>query len=200
MNKFYINCFLLISLLSLSGCIVLGIATTATTGLMVAEERSVGSIVDDKVIVAKVKYDLIKNSKENSLKGISVNVYEGRVLLTGHVPNIESKDEADKVTWLARGVKEVINETLITKNPEASDAKDLWITTKIKSKFLMAKEIHSVNYKVVVYNDVVYLLGIAANQEELDVVLQVTSEVKGVSKVKNFIVIKTDIRRADIRD
>lgn len=198
LNKLYRSCFLFLLLLSLNGCIALGIATTATTGAMVADERTFGSIVDDKVITTKVKYELVKNSTEgNSLKAVSVDVYEGRVLLTGHVPNAESKDEAEKVAWLVRGVKEVINDSTISKKGELNGAKDLWITTKIKTQLLMAKEIRSVNYKVVVYDGIVYLLGIAGSQDEIDIALQIASEVKGVSKVKNYIVVKTDARRAD---
>ena len=198
LNKVYGSCFLFLLLLSLNGCIALGIATTATTGAMVADERTFGSIVDDKVITTKVKYELVKNStEENSLKAVSVNVYEGRVLLTGHVPNAESKDEAEKASWLVRGVKEVINDSTISKKGELNGAKDLWITTKIKTQLLMAKEIRSVNYKVVVYDAIVYLLGIAGSQDEIDIALQIASEVKGVSKVKNYIVVKTDARRAD---
>ncbi|WP_323732927.1 BON domain-containing protein [Candidatus Bandiella euplotis] len=197
MNKILLHFLLFFLSFNLSGCVVLGVGTAATTGAIVADERSVGNILDDKVITTKVQYELSKSSKNNSLRGVSANTYEGRVLLTGFVTDIEYKDQAEKSAWLISGVKEVINEVNISSKNKSNTAQDLWMTTKIKTKFLVTKEIHSVNYKVVVYDSVAYLLGIASTQEELDIALHTASEVDGVSKVKNYILVKNDIRRAD---
>jgi len=174
---------------------VIGIATTATTGAMIADERSVGNIIDDKVIATKIRHQYVKNNVDNSLKGISLEIYEGRVLLIGYTTDIEYKEEAEKLAWMVRGVKEVINDVVISKENEASLPKDMWISTKLRTKFLVNKDIHSVNYKMMVYNKVIYLLGVAETQKELETALTIAGEIKGVDKVKNYILVKSDIRR-----
>lgn len=195
MQKFTNYIFIILLLLTTSNCAVIGIATTATTGAMIADERSVGSIIDDKVIATKIRHEYIKNSINNSLNGISLEVYEGRVLLVGYVIDNEYKEEAEKLAWLVRGVREVINNITMSNEDQASFTKDTWISTKIKTKFLVNKELHSINYKIIVYNHVVYLLGVAETQKELNTALKIASEVSGVSIIKNYILIKNDSRR-----
>ena len=171
--------------------ILLFILIFGTNGCIIQDQRSVGNIIDDRVIVTKVGHELIKNS----LGSASVNVCEGRILLTGYVTDVSLKDEAEKVTWSVRGVKEVINNIVVTEKNKANIAKDLWIKTKLKTKFLTNKEIRSTNYQIIVYNNVIYLLGIAENQGTLDKALKIASEIKGVSEVKNYVIVKNDIRR-----
>ena len=195
MNKLINYIFIIFLLLTTTNCAVIGVATTATTGAMIADERSVGDIIDDKVIATKIKHEYIKNSVDNSLKGISLEVYEGRVLLVGYVTDYEYKEEAEKLAWLIRGVKEVINDITVSSDNQASYAKDLWILTKVKTKFLVSKELHSINYKIMVYNRVVYLLGVAETQKELNAALKISSEISSVSIVKNYILVKSDTRR-----
>ena len=195
MNKITNYLLITIILLTTSNCAIIGVATTATTGVMIADERSVGNIIDDKVIATKIRHEYIKNSINNSLKGISLEVYEGRVLLIGYVIDNEYKEEAEKLAWLVRGVKEVINNIIISNEDPASFTRDIWISTKVKTKFLANKELHSINYKIMVYNRVVYLLGVAETQKELDTALKVSSEVSGVFLVKNYILVKNDSRR-----
>lgn len=195
MNNILKSFFLCFLLLSMSNCAVIGIATTATTGTIIAEDRTVGDIIDDKAMAIKVKHQYVKNSVDGSLGGISLEVYEGRVLLIGYVTSTEYKDEAEKLAWVVRGVKEVINDIAISEKNEAGLPGDVWISTKLRSKFLVNKEIHSVNYKIMVYNKVVYLLGVAETQKELETALNIAGEVQGVKKVKNYILVKSDIRR-----
>jgi len=197
MNIVFKSFCVIFLLLNINSCAVIGIATTATTGAMIADERSVGNIIDDKVIATKIRHQYVKNNVDNSLRGISLEVYEGRVLLVGYTTDIEYKDEAEKLAWLVRGVKEVINDVVISKENEASLPQDMWISTKLRTKFLVNKEIHSVNYKMMVYDKVIYLLGVAETQKELETALSIAGEIKGVVKVKNYILVKSDIRRAN---
>ena len=53
-------------LLNINNCAVIGIATTATTGAMIEDERSVGNIIDDKVIATKIRHQYVKNNEDNS--------------------------------------------------------------------------------------------------------------------------------------
>jgi osmotically-inducible protein OsmY len=185
-------------MLTLTGCLFLGAAVVSGGGVILAEDkRSIGNIIDDKVITNKIWRELSKNSIENSLDGVITNVYKGRVLLTGYVKNFEYQDQAEKIAWITRGVTEVINDIVITEKNEANTKKDFWITTKVTAKFLASTYIHSVNYKITTYHNVVYLLGVSDNQEELDTALQIASQINGVTKVKNYVIIKNDAIRND---
>lgn len=197
MNTVLKSFFVMLILLNINNCAVIGIATTATTGAMIADERSVGNIIDDKVIATKIRHEYVKNNVDNSLRGISLEIYEGRLLLIGYTTDIEYKDEAEKLAWLVRGVKEVINDVVISKENEASLPKDMWISTKLRTKFLVNKDIRSVNYKMMVYDKVIYLLGVAETQKELETALAIAGEIKGVVKVKNYILVKSDTRRGN---
>ena len=197
MNTVLKSFFVMLILLNINNCAVIGIATTATTGAMIADERSVGNIIDDKVIATKIRHEYVKNNVDNSLRGISLEIYEGRLLLIGYTTDIEYKDEAEKLAWLVRGVKEVINDVVISKENEASLPKDMWISTKLRTKFLVNKDIRSVNYKMMVYDKVIYLLGVAETHKELETALAIAGEIKGVVKVKNYILVKSDIRRGN---
>lgn len=197
MNTVLKSFFVMLILLNINNCAVIGIATTATTGAMIADERSVGNIIDDKVIATKIRHEYVKNNVDNSLRGISLEIYEGRVLLIGYTTDIEYKDEAEKLAWLVRGVNEVINDVVISKENEASLPKDMWISTKLRTKFLVNKDIRSVNYKMMVYDKVIYLLGVAETQKELETALAIAGEIKGVVKVKNYILVKSDTRRGN---
>lgn len=197
MNTVLKSFFMMLILLNINNCVVIGIATTATTGAMIADERSVGNIIDDKVIATKIRHEYVKNNVDNSLRGISLEIYEGRVILIGYTTDIEYKYEAEKLAWLVRGVKEVINDVVISKENEASLPKDMWISTKLRTKFLVNKDIRSVNYKMMVYDKVIYLLGLAETQKELETALAIAGEIKGVVKVKNYILVKSDTRRGN---
>ena len=91
-----------------------------------------------------------------------MQVYMGRVLLTGTVETAEMRAEAVKLAWTAEGVKEVINEIQLTGLAGASGfARDTWISTQLKSALLFDKQIASINYSIETVAGTVYLIGLA---------------------------------------
>lgn len=196
LNKYLVQLVIItFILIQLSGCAVIGIATTATTGMMIADERTTGDIIDDNLIKTKIRDKFLQKDFNDLFAKISVNCYEGRVMLTGTVPEEKYVEQAVKLTWLVRGVKEVINEIQVSKAKTSTRAIDTWITTQVKAKFLLTKELRSINYVVEVHDKVVYLLGVAQNQDAIDQAIEIASKIKGVDKVVNHIIAKNDIRR-----
>ncbi len=179
-----------------AGCVPIGIAaTTAAAGVISTNERSVGQIVDDKFISSKISYYLLKQGHQNSdISNVDFLLYEGRVLLIGNIENEATKEEAEKFIWSIKGVKEVINDLAVRKNSQTI-TKDLWITASFKTKLLIAKNVHSANYKYMVLNHQVYLLGIAASNQELETVIYIAKNISGVKKIKNYVIIRDDSRR-----
>ena len=158
------------------------------------QERSVGNAVDDTAVWTRVKNALFADieSRDAFLK-IGVKVLEGRVLLTGTVTHPEDRVKILRIVWEQRGVREVINEITLEDNSGKTImeiAADSWITAQIKSKILLNTETKSINYSVETINKVVYLIGIAQNENELDIVTNIAGTIKDVARVVSYVRIK----------
>ena len=193
----YAQALLLVSFMfSATGCAVLiPVAATTTAGGIALSDRSTGEIVDDTSIVTKIKTEFARSDYNNLLTKISINAYEGRVMLTGTLKSQSYVDEAVKISWSIHGVKEVINELVIAEISK-NKALDLWISSQIKTKFLLEKNFDSLNYSYDVNDQVVYLIGVAKSQDEMDRSLNIASSVSSVSRVVNYVILKTDYRRS----
>lgn len=193
--KIIFNLLIAIVLLNTSGCVPLTAISTTMVGTTIAEERTAGDKLNDSIITIKIKDHYTQTEVSEMLSRISVNSMEGRVLLTGSVINKKYSEEAAKMAWQVKGVKEVINEIEINNKGMKDRAKDLFIESTIESKLLLEKDLSSINYIVDVNNGVAYLLGIAQNEDELKRSLQIARSTKGVRKVVNHVILKNDPRR-----
>ena len=176
--------------LSLQGCVgtVIGIGATAGTAAM--EERGVSGAADDTALRLRINA-LLSNKDERLWRKVGMQVYMGRVLLTGTVETAEMRAEAVKLAWTAEGVKEVINEIQLTGLAGASGfARDTWISTQLKSALLFDKQIASINYSIETVAGTVYLIGLAQGQRELDRVMNHARGLSYVKKVINYVEIK----------
>ncbi|MEK6746432.1 MAG: BON domain-containing protein [Pseudomonadota bacterium] len=185
-----------LSVIALSGCVPLFIGGATETAVVVAQERSVGNAVDDAAIVLQIKNLYAKQDYKDLLANVEIKVVEGRVLLTGNVDKPDSQIEAVKLAWQIGGVKEVINEVQINdKSGFWNYAKDVWISTQVRTRLLFGKNIRNINYSVITVNQVVYLMGIAQSQEELNRATNVASATSYVQRVVSYVRLKDDPRR-----
>ena len=181
---------LFFSLLFISGCQSAYMATMSQAVLIDKEERSFNNFVEDTIILAQLKNAYFSNN-EKIFFNVSVEVMEGRVLLTGSVEQIDERIEATKLAWSIEGVNEVINEIQISNDEGILDyADDLIMKTKINAKLLLDKDILNLNYSVEVVNGIVYLIGIAQSQEELNLVINISENTYGVQNVINYVRLK----------
>ena len=181
---------LFFSLLFISGCQSAYMATISQAVLIDKEERSFNNFVEDTIILAQLKNAYFSNN-EKIFFNVSVEVTEGRVLLTGSVEQIDERIEATKLAWGIEGVNEVINEIQISNDEGILDyADDLIMKTKINAKLLLDKDILNLNYSVEVVNSIVYLIGIAQSQEELNSVINISENTYGVQNVINYVRLK----------
>jgi osmotically-inducible protein OsmY len=188
-----IGCVAIIA--SVSGCIPLLIGAGAETAVVASQERSAGNAVDDATILLKIKNLYAARTGDNNdlLVNVEIKVVEARVLLTGNVDQPDSQIEAVKRAWQVDGVKEVINEVQINdKSGIWNYTKDLWISAQVKSRLVFGKGIRSVNYSIITVNQVVYIMGIAQNQEELNRVTNVASSTAYVQRVVSYARMKDD--------
>ncbi len=182
--------------LALSGCIPLLIAGGTETAAVVAQERSVGNAIDDAGILIQIKNKFANKDYKDLLANVEVKSVEGRVLLTGNVNKPESQIEAVRLTWQVEGVKEVINEIQISDRAGIWNyTRDVWVSTQVRSRMILEKGVRSINYSVVTVNQVVYLMGIAQDQTELDKVTHIASTTSYVQRVVSYVKLKDDPRR-----
>ena len=162
----------------------------ASVGVAVAQERSVGSAFDDTIIATQIASNLLQYDIE-LLRLVSAEVVEGRVLLTGSVAQPESRIDAVRLTWQIDGVAEVLNEIQVTNDSDLVDfALDTWISNQLIFKLLLDREIKALNYNVETVNGVIYMIGIAQDEIELDRVTNHARTIKNVVKVVSHVRVK----------
>ena len=188
--------------LGLAGCADVIIGAATTTGLAVAEERTVGNAVKDLTIQAELNHLFFQDDLD-LYNDVSISVMEGRVLLKGNVPTHEDRLRAGWVARQATRAQEVINELQVTGEGGILDyAQDRWISLKLRTRLLLDLDVLSVNYDIETVNGTVYLLGIAQDEDELEQVKAHARSVGGVERVVSHVIMKDDPRRplpSDVR-
>ena len=188
--------FTFLSLLALTACAAPGIvAGAAMAGLAVAQERSIGTVIDDTAIELQIQHYLLQASDGLFIR-VGIEVHEGRVLLTGIVPTPDDRVEAVRQAWQAKGVLEVINEVQVSERAGITDyLRDVKITSQLRFKMLRDRDISDVNYTVETVNGIVYLMGIARSRPELDKVTTHARNIAGVQKVISHVRLSGGDRR-----
>lgn len=172
-----------------AACSPVGVAAGAgaTAGVAAAQERGLSGALDDSQIRVQINH-LWLQADEVMYRKVSLQVQQGRVLLTGIVPDEEMRAEAVRLAWQADGVKEVINEIQVGDGTGVDDyARDTWISAQLKSKLLFDGDVSSINYSIETVNGVIYLIGVAQSQAELDRVLNHARNLAHVRKVVSYV-------------
>jgi len=187
------------TLLSSAACTPVGIAVGAgATGAVTAsQERGIEGGASDTSIRTAINYLWLDYSGE-MYRQLNLQIWEGRVLLTGVLSSETYRAEAVARAWRAKGVKEVIDETIVDRSGNTGTfARDQWITAQLKSKLLFEKNVFSVNYSFETVRGVIYMLGVAQDQTELEIVLNHARNIEYVQRVVNHALLKSDPRRAN---
>jgi len=110
------------------------------------------------------------------------------VLLSGNVQKPEHRVEAARLTWEVPGVREVYNEIEVRDESDLIDsARDKWIVLRLRGDLLLDNQVSAVNYSIESVNQVVYLIGIAQDEAELDRVLRYAKDVPFVRGIVNYV-------------
>ena len=175
---------LIIGLL-LSGCV--GVASTGLfgTGVSVAfDPRTVGTQIDDNIMEKSLKTKILLRDK-NHLLMVKVEVLDGRIFLTGKVNDPEEKLQLTKLAWETDGVRSVRNDLKIKEEFNfKQSAKDLLITSQLRSAIIFNKQIKATNYQIDTYKKKIFIYGIAESAEERD---EVVKEAKSILDVEDVI-------------
>ena len=181
--------------LLLSGCAQAVLTAGATAGVAIAQERSLGNAIDDAAINLLVKDKLFDLSADLFTR-VSVKSVEGRVLITGSVNNPKDRVEVTRITWQVKGVREVYNELEVRDRSGLTNYfRDVRITNELRLRLMGNRSVSAINYSVESVNQIIYLMGIATSQDEMNRVVEQARNIKGVEKVVSYILQAEDSRR-----
>jgi len=187
----------LISLIFLisTGCV--GISSTGIfgTGVSVAlDPRSLGTQIDDSVMQKNLTARLVMRDKVYLLS-VKTKVLDGKIFLTGKVENPEEKLQLTKLAWETKGVRSVKNDIKIKEEFNfQQSAKDLLITSQLKTAMLFNKQIKVTNYQIDTYKKKIFIYGISLTADEREEVINEAKEILDVKDVIASILLVEDLR------
>ncbi len=181
--------------LLLTSCVGTGSKGVFGTGVSVAlDPRSIGTQIDDS-IMQKNLLARMALSEKSYLLSISVKVIDGRIFITGKVDDPEEKLQITKLAWETKGVRSVKNDIKIKEEFNfKQSAKDLLITSQLRSALIFDKEIKSANYQIDTYKNKIFIYGIADTKEERKKVINQAKEILDVESVIVSILLVEDLR------
>jgi osmotically-inducible protein OsmY len=196
MIKKIISLTVLITLLT--SC-VKGNLSTFGKGVSVGfDPRTVGMQIDDTIMQKKLITRLTLTEKKYFLS-IQIEILDGRIFLTGKVDEPEEKIKITKMAWETKGVRSVKNAIEIRGQSNfKSSAKDILITTQLRTALLFNKSIKSGNYTLETINKIIYIFGIAMTDEEKKEVIDEANKIYDVKKVIPTIYLVSELSRNKI--
>ena len=188
--------FSLLIILSLTGC------TTASqfgTGVNITfDPRTIGMQIDDTIMQKNLVARLSLNEKRYLLN-IQVEVLDGRIFLSGKVNKPEEKIKITKLAWETKGVREVKNAiTIKGQSNFKQTAKDILITSQLRTALIFNKKTKSRNYTLETINKKIYIFGIAMDEDEKKEVINEANKIYDVEKIIPSIYLASELSRTKL--
>ena len=191
-NKLLI--FILLSFI-LVGCVGVGSKGLFGTGVSIAlDPRTVGTQIDDSIMQKNLSARIVLSDKKYLLS-IKSKVLDGRIFLTGRVDNPEEKLKLTKLAWETDGVRSVRNDVKIKEKFNfKQSAKDLLITSQLRTALILNKKISASNYQIDTYKRKIYIYGISITSDEKELVISEAKEILDVKDIIASIMLVDDLR------
>ena len=187
--------FLLLLSAILTGCTGVSSKGIFGTGVSVAfDPRTVGTQIDDSLMQKNLSTRIVLLDKKYLLS-VNSKVLDGRIFITGKVDNPEEKLKITKMAWETKGARSVRNDIKIKEEFNfKQSAKDLLITSQLRTALIVNKNIKATNYQIDTYKKKIYVYGIALTSEEKDLVISEAKEILDVEDVIASIMLVEDLR------
>jgi osmotically-inducible protein OsmY len=193
MIKKLISLLLLIPILA--SCVGNNIGTFGKGVSISFDPRTVGMQIDDTLMQKNLVARLTLAEKKYFIS-IQIEVLDGRIFLTGKVENPEEKIKITKLAWETKGVRSVKNAiTIKGQSNFKSTAKDVLITSQLRTALIFNKSIKSGNYTLETINKNIYIFGIAMDDEEKKKVIEEANKIYDVEKVIPTIYLVSELSR-----
>ena len=186
---------LLLILFILSGCVGASSQGVFGTGVSVAlDPRSLGTQIDDSIMDKNLDTRLILLDK-NYFLSVKTKVLDGRIFITGKIDSPEEKLKITKLAWETKGARSVKNDLRIKEKFNfMQSAKDLLITSQLRTALVLSEKIKSANYNIDTYKKKIYIYGIANSEDERKEVINEAKQIIDVEDVIASILLINDLR------
>tara|TARA_B110000091_G_C13607006_1_gene387115 strand:+ start:189 stop:767 length:579 start_codon:yes stop_codon:yes gene_type:complete len=159
------------------------------------DPRTIGMQIDDTIMQKNLSARLALFDKKYFIS-IQSEVIDGRIFLSGKVNEPEEKIKITKMAWETKGVRSVKNAIAIKGQSNfKSTAKDIYITSQLRSYLIFNKKTKARNYTLETINKNIYIFGIAMDQEEKKQVINEANKIYDVEKVYPSIYLASELSR-----
>ena len=196
-NKYNILFLCLILVTVLSSCTKTVVKSSDIANKITRLYRDSNQVKSDLMIEEQIK-DSIDNEKSDFLNRnnladfayYDVKVMEGRVMLTGVAFDSKTKTFLANKVMNNLKVRSLLNEIVVKEKKSLFSTKisDYFLEKNIHMKIFFRSKIKSLNYEVSVIDSIAYVIGIAEDQEELELLLNLISTIRGIEKVVSHVI------------
>ena len=192
MNKF----FSLILIFLVTSCTS---ASQFGTGVNITfDPRTIGMQIDDTIMQKNLSARLALTDKKYFIS-IQSEVIDGRIFLSGKVLEPEEKIKITKMAWETKGVRSVKNAiTIKGQSNFKSTAKDILITSQLRTALIFNKNTKARNYTLETVNKNIYIFGIAMNEEEKKEEIDEANKIYDMNEVIPSIYLATELSRTKL--
>ena len=162
------------------------------------DPRTIGMQIDDTIMQKNLSARLALAEKKYFIT-IQSEVLDGRIFLSGKVDSAEEKIKITKMAWETTGVRSVKNAITIKGQTNfKSTAKDILITSQLRTALILNKITKSRNYTLETVNRNIYIFGIAMDDKEKKEVINEANKIYDVEEVIPSIYLASELSRSKI--
>jgi osmotically-inducible protein OsmY len=162
------------------------------------DPRTIGMQIDDTIMQKNLSARLALTEKKYFLK-VDTEVRDGNIFLSGQVDEPEEKIKITKMAWETKGVRSVKNAiTIKGQTSFKGTAKDILITSQLRSALIFNKKTKARNYTLETINKKIYIFGIAMDEEERKEVINEANKIYDVEKVIPSIYLASELSRSKL--
>tara|TARA_A100001015_G_scaffold77353_1_gene85898 strand:- start:331 stop:924 length:594 start_codon:yes stop_codon:yes gene_type:complete len=189
------NILIILLLVILNSCVGVGSAGVFGSGVSIAmDPRSLGTQIDDSIMQKNLTAKLLLENKDY-IFNVKTKVLDGRIFITGKINTPEEKLYITKMAWELKGTRSVRNDLKIKKDFNfKQSAKDILITSQLRSALILNKNIKSANYNIDTYKKKIYIYGISHTKNERDDVIKEAELILDVEDVIASILLVKNLR------
>jgi len=190
------NIIILFFFVFLSACIGSSSSGVFGTGVSIAlDPRTLGTQIDDSIMQKNLQARLALTEKKYLIK-LSVKVLDGRIFLGGKVDEPEEKLKITKMAWETKGTRSVKNNiTIKQKFSLLNIAKDVLITSQLRTALILNKNVKAANFNIDTINQKTYVFGIAYTEAEKKEIIQEAKQIVDLKEIVTSILMVSDLSR-----
>ena len=159
------------------------------------DPRTIGMQIDDTIMQKNLSARLALADKKYFLL-IQSEVLDGRIFLSGKVDKPEEKIKITKMAWETKGVRSVKNAiTIKGQSNFKSTAKDIFITSQLRSALIFNNKTKATNYTLKTINKNINIFVIEMDKQEKKEVINEANKIYDVKDVIPSIYLASELSR-----